>query len=159
MTLARATQRQGLLATLLALALVAPMGLSGLSNAFADGHEKGEDKKEKLEDLMGVVNSGHKKLKRMVADPAKKADAVEAVRQMIVASAKSKNQVPTMAKKVPADKMDAFVAGYQKGMNVLIKELMTLEEALLDGNKEAASASYDKLGAIKKEYHDKFIEE
>jgi soluble cytochrome b562 len=158
MTLAPATRRQGLLATLLALALLAPLGLGGLSSASANSHEKGE-KKEKLEDLMGVVNSGHKKLKRMLADPAKKADSLEALRLMIESAAKSKHHAPTMAKKVPADKMDAFLAGYQKGMNVLLRELMTLEEALLDGNAEAATASYEKLGAIKKQYHDQFIEE
>ena len=112
-----------------------------------------------LEDIMGTISSRHKRLRRTIKDASQNKVSLGYVLEMQSAAVEAKKHQPAMAKSVPESSRAKFLVNYRKGINGLIVELITLENALLDGNQKAAEASYAKLLELKKTSHEKFIEQ
>ena len=140
---------------LLAALIAAPIGIANFGAAYA-----ADDEEElPLEEVMATVSSRHKRMRRSITDASKRETNITYVVEMQAAAAQAKLYKPAMIKSVPESQQAKFLAAYSKSMNLLIRELLVLEEALIDGKMDAAKASYDKLSGMKKTAHDKFVEE
>jgi soluble cytochrome b562 len=150
-------KKRNLMGVLLLAALIAaPIGIAN----FGTAHAADDDEEElPLEEVMATVSSRHKRMRRSITDASKRETNITYVVEMQAAAAQAKLYKPAMIKSVPESQQAKFLAAYSKSMNLLIRELLVLEEALIDGKMDAAKASYDKLSGMKKTAHDKFIEE
>jgi hypothetical protein len=106
---------------------------------------------EKLEQAMEV-------LQRSVLDAAKDSTSLE---QLVVAEQAclaAKQLTPKMAPRVAEAERPKFLAGYRKRMGTMLIELVKLEQAVLDGDREQARALWKKLDAMKDDGHNEFTE-
>lgn len=106
-----------------------------------------------LEQAMDKMNQAFRKLRRQIGDATKNAESLQLVATLKASAEKSVNLIPKMAADQPADKRDAFVAGYKKKMKEFVAALAPLEEALKAGKNDAAKDLVAKLGAMQKEGH------
>lgn len=97
-------------------------------------------------------------LRRSIGDAAQDADSLKqiAIAQQAILSAKL--MPPKMAANVPEADRPKFLAEYRKTMAGLLIEFATLERALLDGDRDAAKASYKKLHAMEESGHSEFTD-
>lgn len=97
-------------------------------------------------------------LRRSIGDAAQDADSLKqiAIAQQAILSAKL--IPPKMAANVPEADRPKFLAEYRKTMAGLLIEFATLERALLDGDRDAAKASYKKLHAMEESGHSEFTD-
>ncbi len=140
------------LALCLLAALAAPLALR-----TAVGAE--EKKGEALADRMGIVNDNYKSLRRQARTKAFDAESIKLIEQMVLESVKAMHMEPPMAAKVPADKKEQFLLDYRKSMANMLNELLKLEITILEKKNDAAATMIENLSNIKKEGHDKFVEE
>ena len=97
-------------------------------------------------------------LKRGLRDPAKRDACLAQVANAQAACVAAKLLVPKMAATTAEADRPAFVTDFRKGIASLLIEFTNLELALLNGNKEAALASYKKLEKMEDEGHDNFTD-
>ncbi len=116
------------------LVLVITLLFTGLPFAFADGHEKTE-----LGYEMTDMNRSWRLIKRQVRTPDKNASTIELVEKAIANAQESKPMKPDLLTDVPEAEKEAFLEGYQKEMDALVKHLGKLK-ALLEADDNAAAS-------------------
>ena len=112
-----------------------------------------------LEERMLVLKRGMRTLRRGLKDPEKDATSLEIVTEMAAAVGQGKILPPPMVKAIPEEKRDDFLLEYRKSMVSMQMELLKLEMGLLEGNREAAKASYDSLKEMEDAGHERFTED
>jgi len=108
---------------------------------------------------MEEINSGYKSLRREARRLSFNEESIATVINMQEHALKAMHVPFKMAEKVSGDAKKKMIAGYKKVQGQLVIELINLEIALEEGRKEDAKALVEKLGALKKEGHDKYVEE
>ncbi len=105
---------------------------------------------------MEAMNDAYKVFRRET-DPAKGAALAREAQEAVI---KGFSELPEQLKVMPAgpDKAKA-TAEFRKMMGVLFSALCDVELAFLDGNIEEVAKIVDTLKDLKKEGHDKFMEE
>jgi len=109
-----------------------------------------------LEDAMKNIGKNAKALKQSVGDPAKKAEAIAEIGEMI----KSAEAARTMTPKKATDLSDAeraqFMSDFQKHIDGLIEQFKKIETDLTDGKTDDAKADFAKVNEMKRQGHEKF---
>jgi soluble cytochrome b562 len=125
--------------------------------ALTIGAEESEAKT--IADHMSVINDNHKKLRRSARSKEFNDESITLASEMVKAAEASREMVPPMADKFKGEEREKFIAGYKKEMDAMIVELKGLEKALKEKRNDDAAKSIDKLNEIKKQGHDKYVEE
>jgi soluble cytochrome b562 len=112
-----------------------------------------------LAQQMEVVESAVGRLRRNLRDPAKNADSLQLVVEAQTAALFCKGQTPSMAANVPEAEREAFVAAYRKEMATLLRGMIDLELALLDGDNEAAKTALQSVRDMEEPAHERFTED
>jgi len=68
----------------------------------------------------------------------------------------SKQQAPKTARRQPEDKRAEFIKAYRIAINVSIRAMLDLEDAILAKDKDAAMAALKKVSAAKKAGHNTY---
>lgn len=139
------------------LLLAAPV-LAALVLAMNLGNVNAADEPPVVEH-MTVVNDGYKMLRRQARTKDFNEESLKHVIEMQKAALAAMHEEPPILAKIPAGEKAKFMIEYKKGTRLLIDALLDMEIALLEGNKDQVVELIDKLGSIKKEGHDKFVEE
>lgn len=138
---------------LLPIALLSSLSLAPLLPARDDGPETElGSHMEKLEDTV-------KQLRKNLKEPATYPAALEALESIQHHSLQAKKLVPAAAAKLPEAERAAFTRDYRKQMIEFLRHQLALEEALLDGNAEAAKAAFDKFREMEDPSHERFAPE
>lgn len=132
-----------------------------LAPSFALAAETGKAEKAKHEETplgetMDKMSSAWRKLRRQAADAAQNAASLELLAGIKAAAEKSLTYTPDLAKDIPADKREAFIAGYQAKIKELIAALDKLATQLKAGDNAAAADQITKIGAMQKEGHKEY---
>ena len=120
------------------------------ANAQAD-----PDKTPLAQEMSGISRD-FRSLRKVVADPAQKAAALQLVKDMEGHAAKAKDLSPALAQKIDPAKKDQFLADYRKQLDELIADFQKLEADVTAGNSAESTAMLDKLQADKRTGHKKF---
>lgn len=112
-----------------------------------------------LEERMLVLKRGMRALRRGLKDPEKDAASLEIVTEMAAAVGQGKILPPPMIEAIPKEKRADFLLEYRKSMVSMQMELLKLEMGLLEGDREAAKASYDSLKEMEDAGHERFTED
>ncbi len=121
------------------------------------GHAQGDGPKTPLMQEMGGIAKDFRALRKAVADPTQKAEAVALVKDMEDHATKAKGFEPQKTKDIaPADK-DQFIADYKKQIDGLIADMQKVADAVSAGDTAGATKLLDALQMDKREGHKKFI--
>lgn len=134
------------------LALTLTLGLS-LST-----HTARADKETELGGKMKIIGKSVKQLRNQIADPAQQQSSISLVEDALKAAQDAKKLAPAKAANVPEADRAKFITDYQAQMDVLIKDLTAIEDALKAGKYDDAQKAYAGLGDVKKDGHGKFID-
>ena len=115
--------------------------------------EKPKHEDTELEKSMQTLGKAWKKLRKQADKPDKNASSLELLVTIQAAAKKNLTLTPDLARDQPADKRDAFIAGYQKGMKEMIAAFDQLEAALKANDNKAAVDLVAKIGGMQKEGH------
>ena len=121
----------------------------------ADG-DKPKKEDTELEKSMDVMAKSWRKLRKQAADPAQNADSLTLLGTIMTAADKNLTLTPDLARDVPAEKRDAFVAGYKEKMKELVAAFGELQTALKANDNKAAAALVDKIGGLQKAGHKEY---
>jgi soluble cytochrome b562 len=102
---------------------------------------------------MEAMNKAIRTLNKTIADASKKEASLAAVYDLQLHTVACKKEIPKTAATQPADKKDAFIAGYRKGMNDVLKVELELEEQVAAGDTAKAQATVKKLRDMEKAGH------
>jgi soluble cytochrome b562 len=105
-----------------------------------------------VESGMKGLRQGMRQIRELVADPAKKEEALQLVGTMQRAAIAAKNSKPEHMKE------GASPDDYRREMIKLVTMLLELETNVLDGKTEEANALIAKLGEFRDSSHEKFGE-
>ena len=144
----------------LAAALVVAAGVLGSMGLTAAGAADKEDKP--IVQYMKKINDTYKTLVKQAKKGEFNDESIKMTVEMQELALKAMHEPPPMAEKadkVPADKKAKFITDYKKAMADTIHDMLLLEVALEEGNKEEAKTLVAKLTTDKKSGHDKFVEE
>lgn len=133
---------------LLSLALVPACCFAQEGKAKADETELGK--------TMETISRSWRKLRRQAADATQNEASLAAVAEISAAANKALTYTPDLAKDVPGDKRDAFIAGYQTKMKEMIAALGKLEALIKAGDNPAAVELISKISALQKEGHKEY---
>jgi len=123
----------------------------------AEEHKAKPDKAETpLEKSMDALKKSWRKLRLQAADPAKNASSLELLAKIQAATKESLLYTPDLARDIPADKRDQFVAGYQKKMKGVIVGFDQVEIALKAGDNKTVVELLEKINALQKEGHKEY---
>ncbi len=95
-------------------------------------------------------------LRRSIGDAAQDAESLKRIAEAQQAILAAKLLQPKMTASVPEAERAKFLSDYRREMAGLLIEFTQLERALLDGDREAAKASYKKLHAMEEVGHNSF---
>ena len=112
-----------------------------------------------LGERMLVLKRGMRALRRGLKDPEKDAASLEIVTEMAAAVGQGKILPPPMIEAIPEERRDDFLLEYRKSMVSMQMELLKLEMGLLEGDREAAKASYESLKEMEDAGHESFTED
>lgn len=119
-------------------------------------HEKPKHDETELEKSMDVLGKAWKKLRKQAADPAQNASSLELMVTIKAAAQNNLKYTPDLARDVPAEKRDAFIAGYQEKMKQTIAAFDQLDAAFKAGDNKTAGEIIAKIGALQKEGHKEY---
>lgn len=105
-----------------------------------------------VESGMKGLRQGMRQIRELVADPAKKEEALQMIGLMQRAAVAAKNSKPEHMKE------GASPDDYRREMIKLVTMLLELETNVLDGKTEEANALIGKLGEFRDSSHEKFGE-
>lgn len=124
------------------------------------GAEGGKPKTEKadteLEKSMDGLNKSWRKLRKQVADPAQNASSLELLVAIQAAVKNNLQYTPDLARDIPADKRDKYIAGYREKMKEVGAAFEQVEAAFKAGNNPAAVELIIKIAALQKEGHKEY---
>ena len=122
------------------------------ADRISDIRKRSEELGKKMEEL-----NDHYKSIRREDDPAKGAVSAREAQKLIAASL---NEVPAMVGKMPdGSAKENALATYRQMMGEAYVLMCKIEQAYLAKDVEKVKALYDELKGLKKDGHDKFIEE
>lgn len=121
--------------------------------------EGGEAEETELARRMEVVEEGMKFLRRGLRDPEARDECLARIVSMEEAALACKGLVPAMAAQVPEAEREAFVRAYRRDMAELLIGILRLEQAVLDGDVEAARARWRELSDLEDAGHERFTED
>ena len=133
---------------LLAAALVGPVALL-----------RGADDEPPIVRYMTVINDGYKVLRKEARGKTFNDQSVATVIGMQMGALQAMHEAPPMLKTVPTGEQKQFIINYRKEMRNVLNTLIDLEIAMLEGRADDAATIIDSLAKIKKDGHDKFMEE
>ncbi len=123
----------------------------------AEGDKPKKEKEDTpLEKSMDALNKSWRKLRKQAADPAQNASSLELMAAIKAAAHDNLKYTPDLARDVPADKRDKFIAGYQQKMKEVVAAFDQLDALFKAGNNPAAVGLIDKISALQKEGHKEF---
>lgn len=112
-----------------------------------------------LRQQMKVIDDGLKKLRKDLQDPAKNADSLKRIAEMETAALFCKLETPPKSAKIPEAERAAFVTAYRKELVNVVRLMLDLETALLDGDNAKAQELRKKLHDAEDPGHEKFAED
>ena len=121
----------------------------------AEGDKPKHDDTE-LGKSMDTLNKAWRKLRRQAADPAQNADSLALLVTIQAAANENLKYTPDLARDIPADKRDKFIAGYQAKMKEVIAAFGQVETALKAGDNKTAVEIMAKISAMQKEGHKEY---
>lgn len=127
---------------------------TGAAQAQEPAHEHNE-----LEESMEKIKGGVRKLRRSLKSAESDADSLMAIAGIQAAALTAKGESPRMTGSLPEAERAAFIVAYRKQMIELLQSMLTLESALLDGNREAATAAFDAMRGLEDPAHERFIQD
>lgn len=126
----------------------------------AEGEKPQPDKTKHEETELGksmeVMSKAWRNLRRMAANPEQNAKALELVAIVQAAAKKNLEFIPDLARDLPADKREKFIAGYREKMKETISALAQLETAFKAGDNKTAVEIIAQIGAMQKEGHKEY---
>ena len=108
---------------------------------------------------MEVIEDGLRALRGDLGDLGKLELRLDLLVGMQTAAKATKTMVPPLLDQQPEAERGAFLRAYRKEIITLEEELLRLERAILDGNLEAAKASYKALKQLEEDGHARFTED
>jgi hypothetical protein len=144
-----------LLASLLVSGLALRFGAARLSSQDP-AHEEAETTIQKH---MHLVEDAQKKLRRLVRDPARIAEAIEEIERMELATFACKSEVPLRTADLADAEREAFVRDYRKGIAQLLAAELELEIALLEADSAKAQAIFERFSGMEDTGHERFTNE
>jgi len=148
-----------LLPTLLVVCLAAASAATRAEDtkpAAASPAPAHKEAQTQLEVQMEDLNSVFRKLRRQIGDASQNTSSLELTGKLITLAEKAAKLAPAKADDVPAADRAKFIAGYQAGMDKLVKQFRTLEAALKEGNNAEAEQLLQKIASFQKEAHREF---
>jgi Cytochrome b562 len=118
--------------------------------------EKHSHDETPLGETMDKLNGAWRKLRRQAADAAQNPASLELLAIVKAAAEKSLTFTPDLAKDVPADKREKFIAGYQAKMKETIAAFSKLEALLKAGDNPGAVELIAKIATMQKEGHKEY---
>lgn len=109
-----------------------------------------------LEEQMETMGGSMRRLGRVVADPAKSAEALELLGKFRAAAVSARTHTPALAAEKPEAERAAFVAAYQKGIDQLVAKLDEIDAALKAGDAANAKKLFDELRGLQRSGHKEF---
>ena len=147
---------------------LAPMALAAAFVAFLPSFQEPPAKQEKhdatehadtpLAQQMVKIDDAMHFLRRSLKEPAQDEQSLAQVVLAEQACLAAKSLAPRMTVHVAEAERAAFQKEYRKGVAAMLVEWVRLETALLDGDRDAAQASWKKLDRMEEEGHDRFTE-
>lgn len=119
---------------------------------------RADEKESELGGKMKIIAKSVKQLRNQISDPAQQQSSVSLTEDALKAAQDAKKLAPSKAANVPEADRAKFITDYQAQMDVLIKDLTTIEDALKAGKYDDAQKAYGELGQVKKDGHSKFID-
>lgn len=135
-----------------ALLCLAPLAILPL---LPIAQEPDADESE-IDRQMEVVEDAIGKLRRSLRDEAKNEESLTAVATIEAAVLKSKLLTPKMAAAVPEAEREAFVRAYRKELCAMLRDLLELEDALLDRDYERAAPIFKQVRQLEEPAHERF---
>lgn len=120
---------------------------------------RGERHEDPLHEHMEDIEHGLKRMRRILQDPTKRAECLEALVGMEHAALEAKQGTPPMTEKLPEAERAAFVTNYRKMATELIGKMLALEVALLDDEQPAIDAAFKELRGMEDKGHERFTED
>ena len=146
------------IAALIACVLV--FGLPG-SSQDADGAKRVSaeeaDEHGPLHEAMEELQSGMRKIRKMLSKPEEKEAAIELLRHMQANALVAFQNPPEPGSDVgPSRVGPGWRIGFKRQILKVIDELLAVEHAVAEGRSEDAKAGYATLASLKKEGHDDY---
>ncbi len=142
--------------------LVAAASPQPSSAALQEGAEAAPaaaaEEADPLHDSMEVMQRSLKALRKLMRDPAKKDEALAAVREMEAAVLVGLANVPEPLEKLEGSALLAHDVEYKRRMAAVYTTLLDMELALDEGDSDALKTLYRALGGQKKEGHQIYID-
>jgi hypothetical protein len=112
-----------------------------------------------LAEAMEVVETAVGKLRRTLRDPAKNAESLALLVEADTAALACKGHTPSLTASLPEAEREAFVSAYRKQMAELLRGLLEVEIALLDGDGEAAKTALQLVREMEEPAHERFTDD
>ncbi len=118
--------------------------------------ESEHDEHERLEHLMESIARSMKKLEKQVADPKQNEASLKLVTEIASAVQQAKLIVPGGVKRLPESDRAKAATEYRKMMGNVQRELLDLEDNLLDNKNEDAVENVKTIREVQKTGHDEY---
>ena len=118
--------------------------------------EKPKHEDTELEKSMDILGKAWRKLRKQADDPAKNASSLELMATIQAAAKENLKYTPDLAKDIPAEKRDKFIAGYQEKMKELNVAFDQLTADFKANDNKAAVELIAKIGTLQKEGHKEY---
>lgn len=112
-----------------------------------------------LAEAMETIEDEMRVLRKSLKDPAQNSASLTSIVAMQGAVAKAKILSPQMAGTQPAEKREAFVIDYRRTMIGMARQLLDLEELVLDGKNEEAGTLFKEIRRLEDSGHERFTED
>lgn len=117
-----------------------------------------DDDPTPLAEEMGGLQSGQRKLRKLIKNPEAKQETLEIIRGMEQNAITAINLAPAIPAGMEEAKQAAWTIGYKREMVKVLDALLVMELAVVEGRTDAAAAAYKGLGELKKSGHDTYQE-
>ena len=108
---------------------------------------------------MEVMEDELRVLRKSLKDQTKQATSLKSIVAMQDAVSKAKVQTPPMAESQPAEKRADFVKEYRRMLIRMGKQLLDLEELVLDGKTEEAGVLFKEIRNMEDSGHERFTDD
>ena len=141
------------------LAPCASAGATQDSQVSGAGEEPEAEEATEIEAAMLELQSALKRLRRSVRDPAAIAASLEQLDIAQAACVRAKAREPLRTESEEESARPAFLAAYRSELIAMLRDLVSLEEAVLAGRSEEAGALVKKIQASEDPQHERFMQD
>ncbi|MBL8840664.1 MAG: hypothetical protein JNL90_03940 [Planctomycetes bacterium] len=121
-------------------------------------HEEHDEGETPLAEAMEKIEHAEHFLRRSIGDAAQDGESLKRIAEAQQAILTAKLLHPKMTASLPEAEQAKFLSGYRHEIAGLLIEFTNLERALLNGDRDAAKASYKKLHAMEESGHSEFTD-